>query len=149
MNPPHIELPLSGVSIRTSSILDIRGVKFPSKLIFEDHVPGIVNRYSKKTYILRLVKRVFVDTNVIHLCTQSLSIVLLGGYQLLTSLQLVECQVHSVARVGLTKVDIIHLCTQSLSIFLMGGYQLLTSLQLVECLVHSVARVGLTKVSSR
>ena len=35
---PHGDLVLSEVSIRTSPNLDILGVKFDSKLTFEDHV---------------------------------------------------------------------------------------------------------------
>ena len=41
--------------------LDIIGVKF-DKLIFEDHVCGIVSRVSQRIGSLRLVKRIFVDT---------------------------------------------------------------------------------------
>ena len=43
MSPPDGELVLSGVSIRASHNLDILGVKFDSKLTFEDHVRGIVS----------------------------------------------------------------------------------------------------------
>ena len=43
VNAPHGDLVLSGVSIRASLNLDILGVKF-DKLIFEDHVRGIVSR---------------------------------------------------------------------------------------------------------
>ena len=42
MNPPHADLVMSGVSIHASPNLDILGVKFDSKLTFEDHVHGIV-----------------------------------------------------------------------------------------------------------
>ena len=37
VNPPYDDLVLSGVSIRASPNLDILGVKFDSKLTFEDH----------------------------------------------------------------------------------------------------------------
>ena len=55
VNPPHGGLVLSGVTIRASSNLDIVGVKFDSKLTFEDHVRGIVCRVSRIIGILRLV----------------------------------------------------------------------------------------------
>ena len=40
-------------------------MKFDSKLTFEDHVRGIVSRVSQRIGILRLVKRIFVDTSVL------------------------------------------------------------------------------------
>ena len=43
VNPPHGDLVLSLVSICASPNLDIIGVKFESRLTFEDHVPGIVS----------------------------------------------------------------------------------------------------------
>ena len=43
----HGDLVLSGVSIRASPNLDILGVKFDSKLTFEDYVPGIVSILSE------------------------------------------------------------------------------------------------------
>ena len=52
---PHGDFVLSGISIRASPNLDIIGVKFDSKLTFEDHVRGIVSRISQRTGILRLV----------------------------------------------------------------------------------------------
>ena len=57
MNHPHSDLVLSGVSISGSPNLHIL-------LIFEDHVRGIVTRFSQRIYILRLVKRTFVDTSM-------------------------------------------------------------------------------------
>ena len=68
VNPPHGDLALSGVSISASPNLDILGVKFDSWLTFEDHVRGIVSRVSQRICILRLVKRVFVDTSVLLRC---------------------------------------------------------------------------------
>ena len=43
-------------------------MKFDSKLILEDHVRDIVSRVSERIGILRLVKRVFVDTSVLLRC---------------------------------------------------------------------------------
>ena len=68
VNPPHSDLVLSGVSIGASPNLDILGVKFDSRLTFEDHVRRIVSRVSQRIGILRLVKRVFVDTSVLLRC---------------------------------------------------------------------------------
>ena len=65
VSPTHGDLVLSGVSILASPNLDILGVKFDSKLTFKDHVRGIVSRVSQRIGILRLVKRIFVDTSVL------------------------------------------------------------------------------------
>ena len=64
MNPLHVNFVLYMVSIRASPYLDILGVKFYSKLTFEYHVRGIVSRVSQLIVILRLVKRVVVNTSV-------------------------------------------------------------------------------------
>ena len=68
MNPPHGDLVLSVVSIRSSPNLDILGVKFNRMLTFEDHVRGIVSRVSQRIGILRLVKYIFVNTSVFLHC---------------------------------------------------------------------------------
>ena len=68
VNPPHGDLVLSGVSIRASLNL-ILIVKFDSKLTFEGHVRGIVSRIPRRIGILRLVKRIFVDTSVFSICS--------------------------------------------------------------------------------
>ena len=53
VNPAHGEVVLSGVSFHSGPNLDVLGVKFDSKLTFEDHVRGIVSRVSQKKCILR------------------------------------------------------------------------------------------------
>ena len=68
VNPPYGDLFLSEVSIRASPNLDILGVKFDSKLTFEDHVHGIVSRVSLRIGILRLMNRIFVGTSVLPRC---------------------------------------------------------------------------------
>ena len=68
MSPPHGDLVLSGVSVLASPNLDILGVKFDSKHTFEDHVRGIVSSVSERIGILRLVKRILVDTSVLLRC---------------------------------------------------------------------------------
>ena len=52
--------------VPTSTFL--HGVKFDSKLTFEDHVRGIVSRVSQRISILSLVKHIFVDTSVLLRC---------------------------------------------------------------------------------
>ena len=66
VSPPNGDFVLSGVSIRASPNRNIIGVKFDSKLTFEDHVRGIVSRVSQRIGILRLEKPIFVDTSVLH-----------------------------------------------------------------------------------
>ena len=68
VNPPHGDLVFPGVSICASPNLDILGVKFDSRLTFEDNMRGIVSRVSQRIGILRLVKRVFVNTSVLLRC---------------------------------------------------------------------------------
>ena len=63
VNHPHGDLVLFRVSIRASPNIDILGLKFHSKLPFEDHVHGTVSSVSLRIGILRLVKRIFVDTS--------------------------------------------------------------------------------------
>ena len=62
------DLFLSGVSIRVSPYLDIVGVKFDRKLIFEDSVRGIVSSVFQRIGILRLMKCIFADTSVLFRC---------------------------------------------------------------------------------
>ena len=77
VNSPHVYLVLSGVSICTSPYLYILGVKFDSRLTFEDHVHGIVSHVSQRIVILRLLKRVFVDTSVLLLCYSTFVLLIL------------------------------------------------------------------------
>ena len=65
VNPLHCDLVLSGVSIRDNPNLYILGVKFDSKLSFKDHVRGIVSSVSQIIDVLRLMKRIFLDTSVL------------------------------------------------------------------------------------
>ena len=46
-NPLQGDFVMSGVSISASPNFDILGVKFDSRLTFEDHVHGIVSRVSQ------------------------------------------------------------------------------------------------------
>ena len=68
VDPPHGDLVLSGVSISASPNLDILGVKFDSRLTFEDDARGIVSRVSQRIGTLRLMMRVFVGTSVLLRC---------------------------------------------------------------------------------
>ena len=68
LNPPLGDLVLSGVSICASPNFHILGVKFDNRLAFEDHVRGIFSPVFQRIGILRLVKRIFVDTSVLLRC---------------------------------------------------------------------------------
>ena len=68
VSPPHGDFFLSEVYIRASPNLNILGVKFDRELTFEDHVRGIVYSVSQRTVILRLMKRIFLDTSVLLRC---------------------------------------------------------------------------------
>ena len=68
LSPPLGDLVLYGISIRASPNLEILGVKFDSKLTFEDHVRGIFSYVTQRIGILRLVKRIFVGTSVLLRC---------------------------------------------------------------------------------
>ena len=102
VNPPHGgDLVLSGVTICACPNLDIIGVNFDSKLTFEYHVRGIVSRVSQRFGILRLVKRIFVDTSVLLRCYFGFVLPLLeycSPIQLECHFQPLELQVYSVAR---------------------------------------------------
>ena len=64
VNPPYSDLVLYGASIQAGPNLDNFGVKFDSKLTFEDHMRGIVCSVYQKICILRFAKRIFVDISV-------------------------------------------------------------------------------------
>ena len=105
VNPLHGDLVLSGVSICANPNLDILGVQFDRWLTFEDHVRGgIVPRVSQRIGILRLVKRVFVDTSVLLRCYCAFGLPILEYCSLVWGsatechLQLLERQLYSVAR---------------------------------------------------
>ena len=105
-SPPHGDLVLSGVSIRVSPNLDILGLKFDSKLTFEDHVRSNVSLVSQRIGILRLVRRIFVDTSVLLRCYFAFVLQILEycspvwGSAVECHLQLLERHVYSVARRG-------------------------------------------------
>ena len=73
-------------------------------ITFEDHVRGIVSRVSQRIGILRLVKRVFVDTSVLLRCYYAFVLPILEycspvwGSASKCYLQLLERQVYPVAR---------------------------------------------------
>ena len=104
VSPPHGDLVLSWVSIRASPNLDIIGVKFDSRLTFEDHVRRIGSLVSQRIGILRLVKRIFVDTSVLLRCYFTFVLIIfeycssVWGSAAECHLQLLERQVYSVAR---------------------------------------------------
>ena len=105
--PAHGDLVLSGVAICANPNLDILGVKFDGRVTFEDNVLGIVSRVSQRIGILRLVKRVFVETSVLLCCYYGFVLPILEycspvwGSAAECHLQLLERQVYSVARLCL------------------------------------------------
>ena len=78
VHPSHDDLVMAGVSNHASPNLDMLGVKFDSKLTFEDHVRGIVSRVSQRIGILKLVKCIFVDTSVLLTMEQHVLATILG-----------------------------------------------------------------------
>ena len=104
VNPAHGDLVLSGVSICASHNNDILGVKFDSRLTFNDHVRGVVSRVSQRIGVLRLVKHVYVDTSVLLRCYYAFVLQILEYCSLMSGsaaechLQLLECQVYLLAR---------------------------------------------------
>ena len=79
-------------------------MKFESRLTFEDHVRGIISRVSQRIGILRLMKRVFVDTSVLLCCYYAFVLPILQycspvwGSAAECHLQLLNRQVYLVAR---------------------------------------------------
>ena len=112
---PYGDLVLSGVCISASPNLDILGVKFDSKLTFED-MCGIVPNVSHKIlscawWNLDLWTPLCYFV-ILHLFSQSLSIVLGcgGGSAAERHLQLLERQVYSVAWLGPDHSFLCHRC---------------------------------------
>ena len=103
MSAPYVAVEDSRVSIRASPNIDILGVKFYSNLTFEDHVLGIVFLVSQRIAMLRLVKRIFVDTSVFFCCYFPFVLPTLEycstvwGSAAEYQLQLIERQLYSVA----------------------------------------------------
>ena len=79
-------------------------MKFDSRLTYEDNERGIFSRVSQTIGVLRLVKRVFVDTSVLLRCSNAFVLPLLEycspvwGSAEKCHLQFLERQVYSVAR---------------------------------------------------
>ena len=77
------------------------------KLTFEDHVRGIVSRFSQRIGVLRLMKRIFVDTFVLFRCYFAFVLPILEycspvwGSAAKCHLQLLERQVYLVARLSI------------------------------------------------
>ena len=103
VNPPPDDLVLSGVSICARTNLDILGVKFDSRLAFEDHVRGIVSRVSQRIGIFGLVRSVFVGSSALLRCYYTFVFPIfeycspVWGSAAECHLQLLERQVYSVA----------------------------------------------------
>ena len=127
VNPPHGDLVLCGVSIRASRNLDTLGVKFDNKITFEDHVCDIVwrvSRVSQRIGILRWVKCIIMDTSELLHCYFAFVLPIVKycspvwGSAAECHLQLLECQVFSVARLCPDQ-NILSLC-RVINVMLLG-----------------------------
>ena len=103
MNSLNSDLELSGVFICTSPNLDTLTVKFDSKLPFEDHVRGILNRVSQRIGIFNWVKLILVDNSLLLRCYYVFMLPIPDNCSRVCEsaahcqLQLFELQVHAVA----------------------------------------------------
>ena len=68
VNPPHCDLVLSGVSICASNKIDILGVKFESRLTFEDHERGIISLCLSRNWYFEIGEACLCG----HFCVASL-----------------------------------------------------------------------------
>ena len=104
MNPPHGDLVLSVVAIRSSPNLEIIVIQFTSKLYFEDHVCGVVDPVSQRNGVLKLVNCMFVDISVLLRCYYAFVSLILEKFSPMCRsaagchLLLLERLVHSVER---------------------------------------------------
>ena len=106
VNSPHGDLAKLDVFISAFPNLDILVIKFDSMLTCDDHVrAGIVSLVSQRIGILRLAKRIFVDTSVLLRCYYAFVLSffkhcsLVWGSAADCHIQLLELQVCSVARI--------------------------------------------------
>ena len=67
-DPPHPPLVIEGVPLKESESLVVLGVTLDSKFIFEDHLRGLASRVASKIGILRRVRSVFQDAEVVTRC---------------------------------------------------------------------------------
>ena len=111
VNPPYGDLVMSGISIQANNNFDILGVKFDSKLTFEDHGRGIVSCVSRRFDMLRLIKLIFVDTSMLFRCYFAFVLPILEycspvwGSAAECHLQLFERQVYSAPGFALIRVS--------------------------------------------
>ena len=104
VHPPNCDWVLSEVSIRANHNPDILGVEFDRKLIFEDHVRGIVSRPFQRIEILKMVQLVFVDISVLLRFYYAFVLAILeycssvSGSAAECHLQLLKRQMYSMAR---------------------------------------------------
>ena len=112
VSPSQGDLFLFEVSISASPYLDILGVKFDSKLTFEGYVLSIVFQVFQVSYF-EVGESIFVDTSVLLCCYFVFVLPILEYYSLVWEsaakchLQLLECQVYSVARLCPDKFPVI------------------------------------------
>ena len=66
--PVHGSLSLDGAIVKESSVLEILGVKFDSKFLFEEHIRSIAKLAMSKVGLMRVARRVFDDVDVLRRC---------------------------------------------------------------------------------
>ena len=134
----HGGLLMTGISICARPNLDIRGLKFDSKLKFEDHVRSIVSRvlqritisqsWSLSTNIFRTMKFIFWDTSVLLRCNYAFVLPILYYCSLVwwsaaeCYFQLLKPQVYWVVCVALFRVSCRCVICVMFSCVLLLGY---------------------------
>ena len=66
--PVHGSLSLDGAIVKESSVLEILGVKFDRKFLFEEHIRSIAKLAMSKVGLMRVARRVFDDVDVLRRC---------------------------------------------------------------------------------
>ena len=84
VEPSHVDLVVSGVSIRVSPNLDILVIKFDSMPIFDDHVRGIVLCLSANWYFevgeACLCGHLCVTSLLLCICSPNIRVLFSGGW---------------------------------------------------------------------
>ena len=62
--PFHGSLSLDGAIVKEFSVLEILGVKFDRKFLFEEHIRSIAKLAMSKVGLMRVARRVFDDVGV-------------------------------------------------------------------------------------
>ena len=66
--PPHGSLVFDGAIIKEVSVLEILGVKFDGKFLFEEHIRAMAKSAMRKIGLMRVARRVYDDVSVLRRC---------------------------------------------------------------------------------